>query len=122
MCYLSFEISHTKISWILRMLRAKTQTKVHDFVCTLKKNRHSWRTQYYACIDRLNLMSDHSTADNGVRTGFNRLLMALCTPRLSIFSQVQKYILSFCLVFRPIAFLTSNRFQCVISQMKENTL
>ena len=32
--------------------------------------------------DRLNLMSNHSTADE-MRTGFNRLIcMTLCTPRL----------------------------------------
>ena len=31
-CFLSFEIWHTEIGWILRSLRAKNQTKVQDFI------------------------------------------------------------------------------------------
>ena len=39
------------------------------------------------CKDRLNFMSNHSTAVNRMRTGFNRLLcMSLCKPRLPNFS------------------------------------
>ena len=56
-----------------------------------------------------------------MQTGFNRLLcMALCTPRLPNFSQVQKQNLVLLFGFPPVAFLISNRLQCVISQMKDN--
>ena len=67
-------------------------------------------------------MSNHSTADKGMRrTGFNRLLcVALCTPRLLIFFKVKKKNLVLLFDFLPVAFLISNRFQCVISQIKGN--
>ena len=52
----------------------KTQTKVQHFVRHFETIRHPWRTQCNACNDRLNL-SNHFTADNGVRTGFIRSAM-----------------------------------------------
>ena len=70
-----------------------------------KSSRQSWRTQYYACNDRLNLMSNYSTADNKMRTGFNRLLllfMALCTPRLSRFKCKNKSYTFVCFFARSI--------------------
>ena len=72
----------------------------------------------HACKDRLNLMSNHFTADNGIRTGFNRFLcMALCTSE-SVQSAKNNAVLLFGLLV--VAILISNQFQCVISQMKEN--
>ena len=52
------------------VIETENQTKVQDICLHFEKIRHPRRTQYHACNDRLDLMSNHSAADNWMRTGF----------------------------------------------------
>mgnify|MGYP006086129695 CR=1 FL=1 len=61
----------------------KTNKSTTLFLHSCEKNKPLRDVQCNACNNRLKLMSNHFTADNGMRTGFNwSLCMALCMPRL----------------------------------------
>ena len=72
----------------------KKKKKYRVFFCTFfEQIWHPWRTQYHACNNQF-IMSNHFTADNGMRTGFNRsFCMAWCSPRLPNLFKVQTKLL-----------------------------
>ena len=86
------------------------QTKIQHFIL------HSCCTQCNACNDRLNLISNLFTTDNGMRTGFNlSLCMALCFIGCQICSKYKRNVVLL-FGFSPVAILASyNRMRNRIS-------